>query len=266
MEQVFAELRPLTGSVLWPFCRILAAFMSAPVLGEAMVPMRARVMLALVLAVVVLPALPAGPAGPAIEPLSLQGSVVMAEQILIGGMLGFVFHLVLSALLIFGATVSSQMGLSMAQINDPVNGQSSDVVSSLMAVVFILLFFSVDGHIVITHVLVKSFRIWPMGSLAFDASALKRLAFALAWMFSAALALALPVVFATLVLQIGLGFLNRAAPALNLFALGFSITTMFGLLLLTLLMPSLPEHYNRMIRYVLDLLDQLALPPRTETR
>ncbi|WP_213762716.1 flagellar biosynthetic protein FliR [Caballeronia sp. dw_19] len=261
MEQVFRELQPLVATIMWPFCRIVVALLSAPVLGEVMVPMRARIMLALLLAVVIVPGLPAMPA---VEPLSLQGSIAMAEQILIGGMLGFVFHLVLAALMIFGATVSSQMGLSMAQINDPLNGQSSDVVSSLMYVVFILLFFAVDGHLLITQILVKSFHIWPVGSLAFDTGALKRLALALAWMFSAALALSLPVVFATMVMQIGLGFLNRVAPTLNLFALGFSVTTMFGLLLLTLLMPSLPDHFNQMISHVLNLLDQLALPPRTE--
>ncbi len=261
MEQVVRELQPLIAAIVWPFCRILAALMSAPVLGEALVPMRARVMLALALAVVAMPAIPATPP---IEPLSLQGVVTMAEQILIGGMLGFVFHLVLSALMIFGATVSAQMGLSMAQINDPVNGQASDAVSSLMYIVFILLFFAADGHLVLAHILVRSFQVWPAGSLSFDAAALKRLAFALTWMFPAALALALPVVFATMVLQIGLGFLNRAAPTLNLFSLGFSITTVFGLLLLVLLMPSLPDHYNRMMIHVLDLLDTLALPPRTE--
>lgn len=257
MEIAFAKLLPLASAIVWPFCRIAAALTAAPMLGEAAVPLRIRALIALVLALVVQPAMPAMPA---IDPMSMQGVVAMAEQVLIGALLGFMFHLVQAALQMFGAVVSSQMGLSMAQINDPLSGQMTDVVTSMMYVVFILLFFAVDGHLVITHVLARSFTVWPVGSFAFDMEALRRLAFAAGWMFSAAVALMLPVMFATLVVQIGLGLLNRAAPSLNLFSLGFSVTTMFGLLLLTLLLPSLPDHYGRMISHVLDLYDQLAMP------
>lgn len=258
MEAVLTQLLPLAGSVVWPFCRIAAAFAAAPILGEVMVPIRIRLLAALILALVVQPGMPAAPA---IDPFSLQGVAAMFEQVLIGGLLGFMFHLVLSALQIFGTVASSQLGLSMAQINDPMNGQMADVLTSVMYVLFILLFFAVDGHLILTHVLARSFTVWPVGSFAFDLDALERLAFAVGWIFSAALALALPLMFATLVVQVGLGLLNRAAPALNLFALGFSVTTMFGLLLLTLLMPSLPDHYSRMIEHVLEVYDQLAVAP-----
>lgn len=257
MELILHQLLPLAASIVWPFCRIAAALGAAPILGEAMIPLRMRAFAALVLALVVQPGLPALPA---IALFSSRGILTIAEQILIGGLLGFMFHLVLSALLLFGTVVSTQMGLSMAQINDPLNGQSSDILSSVMYVMFILLFFAVDGHLILTQVLARSFTVWPIGSFAFDLDGLKRLAFATGWIFSAATALALPVVFATLVVQTGLGLLNRAAPTLNLFALGFSVTTMFGLLLVTLLLPSLPGHYHRLIEHVLALYDQLASP------
>ncbi|WP_244130355.1 flagellar biosynthetic protein FliR [Burkholderia sp. BCC0044] len=258
MEDVLAQLLPVANTIFWPFCRIAAALAASPVLGELMVPMRMRLLIALVLALVVQPGIPAPPA---IDPLSLEGIAAMMEQVLIGGLLGFMFHLVLSVLQIFGTVASSQMGLSMAQINDPMNGQMADVLTGVMYVVFILLFFAVDGHLILTHVLARSFAVWPVGRFAFDLDALKHLAFAVGWIFSAAVALALPVMFATLVVQAGLGLLNRAAPALNLFALGFSVTTMFGLLLLTLLLPSLPDHYARMVEHVLEIYDRLAPPP-----
>ncbi|HGL4260740.1 flagellar biosynthetic protein FliR [Burkholderia dolosa] len=258
MEIVLAQLLPLANTIFWPFCRIAAALAASPILGEVMVPVRIRLLIALILALVVQPGIPTTPA---IDPLSLAGVAAVAEQVLIGGLLGFMFHFVLSALQIFGAIASSQMGLSMAQINDPMNSQMGDVLTSVMYVVFILLFFGVDGHLILAHVMARSFAVWPVGSFAFDLGTLKHLAFAVGWIFSAAVALALPVVFATLVVQVGLGLLNRAAPALNLFALGFSVTTMFGLLLLTLLLPSLPAHYGRMVEHVLAVYDQLATQP-----
>ncbi|MFH5249615.1 flagellar biosynthetic protein FliR [Burkholderia semiarida] len=255
MESLLPELMRFAGAVVWPFCRIAAAFAAAPILGEAMIPLRARALAALVLALTIQPGMPAGPS---VDPLSIAGMVVIAEQVAIGGLIGFVFHLVLSALLAFGSVVSSQIGLSMAQINDPMNGQTTDVLSSVMYVMFILLFFAVDGHVLLTQVLARSFSIWPIGSAAFDFAALERFALAVGWMFSAALALALPVIFAALVVQVGLGLLNRTAPALNLFSLGFSVTTMFGLWLVMLLLPSLPGHYHRMVVHVLDLYGGLA--------
>ncbi|WP_153074612.1 flagellar biosynthetic protein FliR [Paraburkholderia bonniea] len=255
MEATIQQLQPLALAVLWPFCRIAAAFATAPVFGEAMLPWRLRALISLILALALQPMLPAAPA---IDALSLAGIGAIGEQILLGAMIGCVFHLILAVLLLFGSVVSSQMGLSMAAINDPLNGQMSDALSSVMYVLFILLFFCVDGHLLLLNVLARSFTVWPVGSAAFSAQALQQLVFAIGWMFSAALALALPVVFATLVVQIGMGLLNRTAPTLNLFALGFSITTMTGLLLVTLLIPALPEHYGRMVSHVLDLYATLA--------
>ncbi|WP_249173339.1 flagellar biosynthetic protein FliR [Burkholderia dolosa] len=255
MELLLPDLMRIAAAIIWPFCRIAAALAAAPILGDAMIPMRARALAALVLAFTVQPGIPAGPS---IEPLSPAAVAVIGEQVAIGALLGFAFHLVLSVLLSFGSIVSSQIGLSMAQMNDPMNGQSSDVLSNVMYVLFILLFFAVDGHLLMTQVLARSFDVWPIGSSAFDFSALRRFVFAVGWMFSAAAALALPVTFATLVVQVGLGLLNRAAPTLNLFSLGFSVTTMFGLLLVVLLLPSLPDHYHRMVIHVLDVYDGLA--------
>ena len=77
----------------------------------------------------------------------------------------------------------------------------------------------------------------------------------LAWVFSAALLLALPVVFATLMVQIGMGLLNRIAPSLNLFSLGFAVVTLFGLFMLAQMLSQVPAHYLEMTRRWLDLLE-----------
>jgi flagellar biosynthetic protein FliR len=63
-------------------------------------------------------------------------------------------------------------------------------------------------------------------------------------------------VFSTLVVQLGFGFLNRVAPSLNLFALGFSVITLFGLLMLGQVVRFIPEHYVRMTGQVLEMIRQ----------
>lgn len=250
MEPVFNQLLALLGTFWWPFCRTMAVLSAAPVLGENMMPITVRVLLALVLAVVLMPM--AQPAI-AIDPFSMHGIVATVEQAVIGFVLGLAFHLTMSAIMVLGFLVSSQMGLAMAVMNDPMNGQSSDVVSSLLYMMCILVFFSIDGHLVITGVLGASFKAWPVGE-GLAMLKLQTLPLSVAWVFSAALLLALPVVFSTVVVQFGAGLLNRVAPALNLFSLGFAIVTVFGLFMLTQVVLFVPEHYIRMTQQVLDLI------------
>ncbi len=250
MELVFGQLLPLLNALWWPFCRILALLSAAPVLGDAMLPMPVRVLVSLVLAVVMLPL--AGH-GINVDPFSMQGIVLAAEQAIIGFVLGLAFHLTMAVIMMLGYLASSQMGLSMAVMNDPMNGSSSDVISGLLSMLFIIVFFAVDGHLVLAGVVGASFQAWPVGG-GLNMLALHALALNVAWAFSAALLLAIPMVFSTMVVQLGFGFLNRVAPALNLFSLGFSVVTLFGLLMLSQVVRVIPEHYLRMTRQVLDML------------
>lgn len=252
MELVPAQMLAALGALWWPFCRTLALLSAAPVIGENMVPVSVRVLLSLAIAVILLPA--AQPVA-AIEPFSLAAVAATAEQALIGLAIGLAFHLTIAVIMVLGYLVSSQMGLAMAVMNDPMNGTSSDVVSTLLYILAILVFFAIDGHLVVAGVLGASFRAWPVGA-GFDAvgGLLPMLAHAVAWVFAAALLLALPIVFSALVVQVGFGFLNRVAPALNLFSLGFSLVVVFGIFMLAYLVRFVPGHYVRLTNRVLEML------------
>ncbi|MES2348844.1 MAG: flagellar biosynthetic protein FliR [Pseudomonadota bacterium] len=252
MEPILAQLLPLLTAVWWPFCRILAMFIGAPVLGEAVTPVTVRILIALVLAVLMLPLTTTGAP---INPFSMHGVVASIEQALIGFVLGLAFHFAMSVIGVLGFLVSSQMGFSMAVMNDPMNGQSSDVVSALLSVLSIIVFFAIDGHLVIANVIGQSFKAWPLGH-GYSPLLLQAIAYNVAWIFSAAMLLAIPIVFSTLVVQLGFGFLNRVAPSLNLFALGFSVITIFGLMMLAQVVRFIPEHYVRMTNMVLELIRQ----------
>ncbi|MYM96785.1 flagellar biosynthetic protein FliR [Duganella vulcania] len=254
MEPILSQLLPLLTALWWPFCRILAMFIGAPVLGEAVTPVTVRILIALVLAILMLP-LTSGAGAAAIDPFSLGGIAASAEQALIGFVLGLAFHFAMSVISVLGFMVSSQMGFSMAVMNDPMNGQSSDVVSALLSVLSIIVFFAIDGHLVIANVIGQSFKAWPLGH-GYQPLLLNAIAYNVAWIFSAAMLLAIPVVFSTLVVQLGFGLLNRVAPALNLFALGFSVITIFGLMMLAQVVRFIPDHYVRMTNMVLELIRQ----------
>ncbi|WP_312516747.1 flagellar biosynthetic protein FliR [Massilia sp.] len=245
-------LLPLIGALWWPFCRIMAMMSTAPVLGDGTVPIPVRALLAVVLSFLMLP-LTRASAMP--DPFSLTGVLVMFEQAVIGAVLGLALQFAMAAVSMLGFLASSQIGFSLAQMNDPVNGQTSDVISGLMSLVAMLVFFAIDGHLVLTAVLGQSFRAWPVGA-GWQPMLLEAVALNLGWVFSAAMLLALPIVFSTMVVQIGFGFLNRVAPSLNLFSLGFSLVTIFGLLMLIQLVRFMPEHYIAMTNQILEMLQQ----------
>lgn len=252
MLEVANLLLPTMMALWWPFCRIMALLSTAPVIGEGMVPLPVRALLSVVLAFLMLPmtkvtAMP--------DAFSLAGVVAMIEQAVIGGVIGIALQLTMAVVGMLGFLASSQIGFSMAQMNDPINGQQSDVVSSLLGLVSILVFFAIDGHLVLAGVMGQSFKAWPVGG-GYNPLMLETVALNVGWVFSAAVLLALPIVFSTLVVQIGFGFLNRVAPSLNLFSLGFSLVTIFGLMMLVQVVRFIPEHYVQMTNQVLEMLQQ----------
>jgi flagellar biosynthetic protein FliR len=250
--EVVSFLLPLIGALWWPFCRIMALFSTAPVIGEGLVPIPVRALLSLVLAFLMLPLTKNG-AMP--DPFSLEGVLAMIEQAIIGGAIGLALQFAMAVISMLGFVVSSQVGFSMAQMNDPINGTASDVISTLLGLVAILVFFSIDGHLVLAGVMGQSFRAWPIGA-HYPPLLLHTVALNLGWVFSAAMLLALPIVFSTMVVQVGFGFLNRVAPSLNLFSLGFSLITVFGLMMLTPVIRFLPEHYIALTNRILEMLQQ----------
>jgi flagellar biosynthetic protein FliR len=249
-------LLPLLYALWWPFARIMAMLSTAPVLGEGAVPVPLRALLAVALSFVMLP-MTGGGAMP--DPFSLAGVVAMIEQAVIGGVIGLALQFAMAVVTMLGFLASSQVGFSMAQMNDPINGQASDVISGLMSLLAILVFFGIDGHLVLMGVVGQSFKAWPVGS-GFGPMLLEAVALNVAWVFSAAVLLALPIVFSTMVVQVGFGFLNRVAPSLNLFSLGFSLVTIFGLLMLVQVVRFIPEHYVAMTNQILEMLqDQMRM-------
>jgi flagellar biosynthesis protein FliR len=247
-------LLPLMNALWWPFARIMAMMATAPVLGEGAVSVPVRALLAVALSFMMLPVTTQS-AGALPDPFSLAGVVTMFEQAVIGGVIGLAMQFAMAVIGMLGFLASSQIGFSMAQMNDPMNGQASDVVSGLLSLLAILVFFGIDGHLVLISVVGQSFKAWPVGA-GYGPLLLEAVALNLAWVFSAAMLLALPIVFSTMVVQIGFGFLNRVSPSLNLFSLGFSLVTIFGLLMLVQVVRFIPEHYVAMTNQILEMLQE----------
>jgi flagellar biosynthetic protein FliR len=106
-----------------------------------------------------------------------------------------------------------------------------------------LTFLALNGHLALIEVLVEGFRTLPIGETSFTNEGLWTI---VAWgtqIFSGALAVALPGITALLIVNIAFGVMSRAAPTLNLFAVGFPISLVFGLVIVLVGLPSLQSAF-----------------------
>lgn len=248
-----ALITPLM-AVWLPFVRIIAFFHFCPIFDQRAFPLKAKALLSLLLAIVITPMLNNIPLSN--DLLSVQSLMLIGEQILWGYLFGFMLQLIFTALQMAGHILSFNMGLSMAVMNDPSSGASTTVISQFIFVFAALLFFTMDGHLLLITILYKGFTYWPIGQ-ALNELSFRTLALSLSWVISSALLLALPATFIMLVVQGVFGLLNKISPTLNLFSLGFPISMLFGLFCLTTLIFNIPEHYLNLTNTILERFDSL---------
>lgn len=258
MEIPVSEISAWIGRYLWPLFRVGAFFMAMPVIGTQLVPTRIRLGLTIVVSLAVVPLLPAMPR---VEALSLSAYLLIGQQVLIGIVMAFVLQLMFQIFVVAGQMISYQMGLGFASIADPVNGVSVAVLSQFYLMLTMLLFLSMNGHLVVIEVLVESFRVMPVAMTAFDFTILWQLASWGAWMFAGAMIIALPAVTALLVVNFSFGIMNRAAPQLNIFSLGFPFTMLFGLLIVFISLSGFLPQYQEVAREGLLMMRQIVGVP-----
>lgn len=242
---------------LWlPFVRILAFLKFCPMLEHRAFPMKARVGLALLLSIVITPMLNNNVV--LRELLTVQTLLLTGEQILWGFLFGQMMWWVFWALQTAGTVLSMNMGLGMAVMNDPGTGTSTMVIAQIIYIFSGLLFFSMDGHLLVVTILHKSFSYWPIGHAINDLT-LNTLVTGFGWLLAAALLIAMPTIFIMLLVQGVFGLLNKVSPTLNLFSLGFPISMLFGLLCFVFLNTTIPDHYLRLTNEVLAIFDRLRV-------
>lgn len=218
-----------------PFVRILALMASVPVFGESSVPVRLKVAYSAVLTVIVAPAI--GPM-PDLATGSYANLLLVMQQVLIGIAMGLTMRIAFAAVQTAGEFIGLQMGLSFASFFDPATGANTAVLSRIMNIVAMLLFLALDGHLMLIGSLVHTFDILP---ISVDAG-LNPNGWGVLFEWSAqvmvsGMLLALPLIIILLTISLSMGILNRTAQQLSVFAVGFPVSLMTGLLLLTIVLP-----------------------------
>ena len=254
------ELDALIGLVqvyLWPFVRIGAFMMVMPIVGSSFVPTRVRLLLGLAMTIVVAPVLPVVPT---MSFLSLEGVLTLMQEVAIGIMMGFAVQIVFDAITLGGQVIAMSMGLGFAVFLDRARGVNIPVLGQLFLMLGMLVFLSLDGHLALIRLVADSFELRPIASGGLSQETIWGLLLWSAQVFIVAVKIALPAITALIVVNLSFGVMSRAAPTLNLFAVGFPVAMLLGFVVIFLSMGTLQENVADLLRRTLETLPGLLRP------
>jgi flagellar biosynthetic protein FliR len=232
-----------------PFTRVSALIMTMIGFGARTIPTRIKLFLCLTVTVAIIPAIPPTNVE---NLLSLNTAILVAQQTIIGVMVGFMTVMVVNTFTLAGQIIAMQSGLGFASLVDPASGMNVPAVGQFFLILSTLLFWVMDGHLAYLQFIAASFDTLPIGGELFINIKYKEIVLWGGWMFTTALSLALAPLTAMLLINFSFGIMTRAAPQLNIFAIGFPITMMAGLLIMWLTFGNFLTHFELQWQRALD--------------
>lgn len=260
VEVTFAQLQAWLIAFLWPFMRITGFLLAAPLWGHSSVPNQVKIAFGVLVTVAAAPLLPPLPEVPLVSWASLG---IMVEQLIIGIAIGLVMQVTLAVVQATGEFIGLSMGLAFATFFDPSSGTNTMVLSRVLYMITLLMFLAFDGHLIVLEILATSFVTLPIGLGGFNPGAFEMLVRYGGTIFVSGMLLALPLVGSLLIINLALGILNRSAPQLTVFNIGFPTSLTVGLALMMVLMIDIGRFLQGLFAQAIDFLRQLleALAP-----
>jgi flagellar biosynthetic protein FliR len=241
MTITFDQLNGWIGYYFWPFMRVTGMLIVAPMFSTRTVPVQIRMMATLLITMVMAPVLPQMPL---LDPFTLAGVLQIANQFMIGLAMGFVLSMIFAAYTVAAQAMGMSMGLGFAMAVDPNNGIQVPVLAQFYVLFATLIFMSINGHLLIIDTLRESFTVMPVGEHGLTRESIWSIVVWAKMIFIWGVKIALPIIVTLLLINVSFGVVTRAAPQLNIFAVGFPVSIMVGF---WLVMVSLPTIYPRLV-------------------
>ena len=249
-------LPALAATFMLVFARIGAMVMLLPGLGEANIPVRIKLAIALLLTLVILPL---HRAAYNIDMQSITALLVlMMHEIVIGIVLGATARVTLSALQVAGSVIAQQLGLGFVTTVDPTQGQQGLLIGNFLTILGLTLLFATDSHHLVIAALNDSYSIFAPGEamVSGDVASLATRAFTAA--FKIGIQLSAPFLVFGIVFNIGLGVLARLMPQMQVYFVGVPLSILFGFLILALVLVTMMGTF---LEYFIGVMHQL-IPSR----
>jgi flagellar biosynthetic protein FliR len=220
---------------LFLMLRLSAMVLTLPFLSFRMVPAHLKIVFIVILSLSLYPAvhtqnisLPQGP---------MHFGMLVLGELFLGMLIGFVVQLLFAGIQLGGMLMNQQMGLSMANILDPQNGQQTPIIANFQYILAVLLFFSLEAHHWYIYTMAESLHAIPLLDFIVPRNTIRPLMELVAKAFIMAIKLAAPVIVTLLLANIAMGIVARLVPQMNVFILSFPVNFGVGLMILALAIP-----------------------------
>lgn len=218
---------------LFVLVRTGAILMTAPIFGAFNIPIQVKLGLILLIALLLTPLTPAVP-----MPQAMTGVIVsVAGEILIGAAIGLAIKFIFTGIEFAGQVAAFQMGIGMASAYDPINSAQVTVLGRLLSILTLLIFLTVNGHLMVIMALKKSFDVIPPYGFTLSGAFMENLLVFSKEIFILGLKFSAPVVAILMFVNIAMGIMARTVPQLNMFAIGFAVTISVGFVMLLISLP-----------------------------
>lgn len=214
--------------------RMAAMIGALPIFTSSQAAMRLRLGLAAAVSVLLFPVLDIRLSGQ--QTTALGFGLVIAQETLLGLLMGFTTQLLFFAVQLGGTIVGYQMGFAAANILDPQNQQQIPLLSQFQNVFAILIFLALNVHHLILRVMARSYDILPPGGLDFSGGAVTFFARMTGEMFALGLQLIAPCMVVLMLSMFILGIMSRVFSQLQVFLLSFPINISLALIIIGLSM------------------------------
>jgi len=240
--------------------RLAGMLVSAPLFNMRAIPMQAKVGLAVTMALLLFPLHTANLALP--KDL-IQFAAMAIQETILGLLIGYAAGLVFTALQMAGEYMSMQMGLSVANILDPITQTQTPVIGQFFFYLAALVFLTMNIHHGLIAAVDRSFTWLPLGKFIGDPGVMsaslmtERFIKLTGDMFIMALMIGVPVMGILLVTELALSFVAKVMPQMNIFMVAIPMKVALGLLLIMISLPYLSamlgDQYSNMVQILLGL-------------
>jgi flagellar biosynthesis protein FliR len=216
--------------------RVSAIVVTIPVISDASVPVRVKAALSILITLIIFPlVLPKIPRTANYPVLILMYR--MAGEVIIGLIIGYIARLILAGIQMAGDMIGFQMGLSIANIIDPMTSEQVSIITELQYLIALLVFLAVDAHHIFFSAISQSYTILNPLAFHFSGPLIQTIFSYSKEMFVIAVKLAAPLMAVMLFTNVGLGIVARTVPQINIFIVGMPLQIAIGLVFLGLTAP-----------------------------
>jgi len=220
------------------FLRVSAIIVLMPVFGDLTVPARVKAALSIIISFLIFPVLPIPPVLAETDNLALT-MVRMGGEAITGAAIGFASRIIFAAVQMAGELIGIQMGVSIANVIDPITSQQVSIIADFLYLVALLVFLTVDAHHIFLAAVSESYKAVPMLGIHFGSGLAREMLLMTQSLFVTAIKISAPVIAVLMFINVGLGIVARTVPQINVFIVGFPIQVAGGLVMIGLSVPLL---------------------------